>query len=48
LEYKLGFSEDDSMSMKRWVAKKRVKQYEAYQKAKSDEIKKQTNQISHK
>lgn len=43
LVYKLHLPESDILSMKRWVMKKRYKQYDDYQKVKNDEIKKQTN-----
>jgi hypothetical protein len=43
LVYKLHLPESDILSMKRWIMKKRYKQYDDYQKVKNDEIKKQTN-----
>ena len=45
LEYKIGLSEIEILGMKRWILKKRLNQYETYQKAKQDELKKATNKI---
>jgi hypothetical protein len=45
LVYKVGLSEIEILGMKRWILKKRMKQYETYQKAKQAEMKKVTNQI---
>jgi serine phosphatase RsbU (regulator of sigma subunit) len=42
LVYKLHLPESDILSMKRWIMKKRYKQFDDYQKTKNDEIKKQT------
>lgn len=47
LVYKLHLPESDILSMKRWVMKKRYKQYDDYQKTKNDEIKKQTELAKH-
>jgi len=41
--YKLHLPESDILSMKRWIMKKRYKQFDDYQKTKNDEIKKQTD-----
>jgi hypothetical protein len=43
LVYKLHLPESDILSMKRWIMKKRYKQFDDYQKTKNDEIKKQTD-----
>ena len=44
LVYKVHLNEDDVLNMRRWVAKRRLSQYEKYQKAKNDEMKKQMNE----
>jgi len=45
LVYRVGLSETEILKMKRWILKKRLNQYEIYQKAKQAEMKKATSQI---
>lgn len=45
LVYRVGLSETEILGMRRWILKKRLNQYEIYQKAKQAEMKKVTNQI---
>ena len=39
LVYKLGYSEEEVLRLDRWVAKKRLSQYEKYQKEKEKQMK---------
>jgi len=39
LVYKLGYSEEEVLRMERWVAKKRLNQFEKYQKEKQKHMK---------
>jgi len=39
LEYKLGFSESEIMSLDRWTIKRRIKQFLDYQKKKAQGLK---------
>jgi predicted PP-loop superfamily ATPase len=44
LVYKIGLTEKEVLETKRWVLKRRMSQYEEYQKAKADELKAQMAQ----
>jgi hypothetical protein len=38
LVYKLGYSEEEAFNLDRWVVKKRLQQYEKYQKEKQKQM----------
>lgn len=48
LVYKLGYSEDEVLKLDRWVMKRRLKQFEEYQKAKKAEMQKEMDKIKAK
>ena len=43
LVYKLHYSEEDVLNLDRWIAKKRLSQFEKYQKEKQRHIKEETS-----